>query len=86
MFPKLKSKFPPSEYKSDFENLAVLDIIAGCDKDLLGFLKISLWLQYGRSGCSTDRLVVVGTSRVGGCCWGGLDLFPEKNMLGGVDM
>ena len=62
-------------------------VIAGCDKDLLGFLKVSLWLQYGRSGCSTDRLVVVGTSRVGG--WTppnniGLDLFPGKKHAGGV--
>ena len=77
--------------------LLSLKLIAGCDRDLLGFPKISLWLQYGPSGCSTDHLVVVGTSRGGGCqfcatgglfgldswglCWG--DLGGIWGALGG---
>ena len=30
--------------------LLSLKLIAGCDRDLLGFPNISLWLQYGPSG------------------------------------
>ena len=60
-------KFPfPRNTDPILKILLSLELIAGCDRDLFGFPKIGLWLQYGASVCGIRVLVVVGTSRIVG--------------------
>ena len=51
--------------------LLSVKLIAGFDREVRGFPKVSLRLQYGPSGCGIGLLVVVGTSRGGRVRGGG---------------